>query len=480
MKTQEIIVVGGGLVGPLLAIYLAKKGFSVELYEKQEDARLNRVQVESGRSINLVLSTRGIYALNELGVFDGLVDHLILMKGRMIHPESGGAHFTPYSSLEPAIFSISRGELHDYMIDCCEMYPNIKIHFNEVCVHADFKENCVLFKNRGTGQVRQVPLTMLFATDGIFSNVRRSMIHTPEYNYVQQIHEHAYKEILLPPHSDGSYKIDKYSFHVWPREDYMFQAQANLDGSFTCTLSLKSKGDPSFESLTDKAAVDHFFRSELSDLLDLIPDLSEQFLAHPMGYFATIKCSPWNFKDKALLLGDAAHAIGPFYGQGMNSGFEDCSILNRCIDEYGEDWEKIFVEFDKRRADTDILAALERENFFELRSFTNDPKYLLKKELEIQLEKAYPGEFYSKFSLVVLHKIPYALAADLGREQDRILMELCEHKNGIEDFDICEVKKNLDTATKKIDRSALDYEIKHAKEYPALQKIFAAEREKSK
>lgn len=450
MSKNRAVIVGGGVAGPLLALYLAKQGLEVHLYEKRSDSRKD-VQTFSGRSINLVLSSRGIYALNELGLFDDLAKCIIPIKGRVIHTKDGQQHYIPYANEEtPPVYSIMRSVLSHYLLNCAENCPNVTLHFDQKCLDVDFRSNKVWFEDTKTKRKYQIPLKLLFATDGIASNVRKSLIRLPKYNYSQEYHAHAYKEILLPAGHNQTYQIEKFGFHVWPKGDYMFQAQANLDGSFTCSLFLPYSGEPSFESLTTANQIESFFKEHFPDVPPLIPDLTKQFLEHDIGYFVTIKQFPWRYKHQLITLGDAAHAIGPYYGQGMNSSFEDCTVLNQCIEKYKWDWEKIFIEFEKRKMDTDVIAALERENFLELRDRTQDPKFILKRNLELALEKAYPDQFLSKYSMVVMKRIPYSIAGARGRIQDRILEELCLHATSLADFDLYKVKSTIDKELGKL------------------------------
>jgi kynurenine 3-monooxygenase len=438
MQKDKIVLIGAGLAGSLLSIYLAKKGFNVEIYERRPDMR--KVKISAGRSINLALSTRGIYALQEVGLADEILKLAIPMKGRMIHSIKGELTFQSYGKDETEVInSISRAGLNVALMNLAEEYDNVRIQFNQRCTGMNFETGEVELHNENTGEIKKIASDIVIGTDGSASAIRVDMLKIGgfNFNFSQNYEEHGYKELTIPPGPNGTFLIEKNALHIWPRGTYMLIALPNLDGNFTCTLFLPFKGENSFENLDTKNKVVDFFKKQFPDAVPLVPDLTEDFFKNPTGNLVTVKCFPWHFKDKVLLLGDSAHAIVPFFGQGMNCAFEDCIYLNECIEKYGTDWEKIFIEFEElRKINADAIAELALENFVEMRDHTANPKFLLRKKAEILLEKKYP-DFISKYAMVTFHReIPYSIAMTKGQLQDKILDELCKSIDKIEDLDL--------------------------------------------
>ncbi len=431
--TQKITLVGGGLAGSLLAIYLAKHNFDVTIYEKRPDMR--KEGYTSGRSINLALSHRGIRALRELGVLEQVLPMAIPMQGRMLHDTKGNLAYFPYGKDDSEyINSISRGGLNIALLNLAEKFSNIKIIFDEECKDIDFDTNIVTFQNTQTHQTQSVKSDVVIATDGAGSTIRNAMTSRLDgYTQNTVFLAHGYKELEIPA-KNNTFQIEKNALHIWPRGTYMMIGLPNLDGSFTITLFFPNKGENSFESLDTKEKVQDFFNN-------------------PTGGLATLYCTRWNVEGKVLLLGDAAHAIVPFYGQGMNASFEDCIILNDCLEKFdingnasgdAGNWEEIFNEYTKiRKKDTDAIAALAIENFYEMRDKVAEPSFQQMRKLEHKLENAFT-EYHSKYSMVTFHpEIPYSEAQRKGNLQNEFLLNTCKNTTDIDNIDIVEVFEKI-------------------------------------
>jgi kynurenine 3-monooxygenase len=434
-SSRKITLIGAGPAGSLLAIYLAKRGFQVEIYERRPDMR--KTPISAGRSINLAISMRGIHALREVGVLDSIMKIAVPMKGRMMHAVSGELTFQRYGKDDSeVIYAVLRSELSMALMNAAEKYPNVTIHFNERCTGMDFKTGEVDLHNEITEQSRTIPTELVIGTDGSASAIRMDMLKSGRCNFSQQYLEHGYKELTIPAGPNGEYRIEKNALHIWPRKTYMLIALPNIDGSLACIFFFPFAGDPSFASLDTEEKVLHFFETQFPDVVPLMPNLVVNYFSNPTGAMLTIKCDPWHVADKALLLGDAAHAIVPFFGQGVNCAFESCTYLAGCIDQFGDDWEKVFVEFETlRKINTDAIAELALENFIEMRDHVADPKFLFKKKVEHALAQKYPALFLPKYSMVTFHRLPYSVALSRGKIQDRILAELCAAIDHLEDLD---------------------------------------------
>ena len=448
----KVIIVGAGLSGSLMAIYLAKRGFQVEVYESRADMRTEKMSV--GRSINLALSNRGIAALKEVRLDEYMLAEAVPMRGRMIHTLDGQTKLLPYSGRQDEyINSISRGGLNIALINEAEKYENVKFYFNEKCVGFDAKSGAAKFESGATAQGDTA-----IATDGAGSAFRDSMLHgaVSRFNFSQKWLEHGYKELHIPPTEAGESQMEKTALHIWARGSFMMIALPNFDGSFTCTLFLAHKGENSFEQLTDEKSLMSFFETYFADAIPLMPNLAEDFFANPTGNLGTIKCFPWNIGSKSLLLGDAAHAVVPFYGQGMNASFEDCRILNELIGEHGEDWQKIFDEFTaQRKPNTDAIAEMAEENFYEMRDSVADPIFQRKRELETKLEQTFP-DYFSKYSMVTFREdLPYKIAKEKGNAQDKLLMEICANVENVGELNLDYVKTKVDLLNNESDVLAL-------------------------
>lgn len=434
-SSKKITLVGAGLAGSLLSIYLARRGYEVEIYERRPDMR--KAEISAGRSINMALSTRGIYALKEVEMLDDIMQQAIPMRGRMIHAKDGALSFLPYGKDETeVIYSISRGGLNMALMDAAEKKYGVSIYFHEKCTSLNFKTGELRLFNSAQKTSQKKETMTIIGADGSASAIRTAMLKTSRFNFSQNYLEHGYKELTIPPDSDGAFRIEKNALHIWPRGTYMLIALPNIDGSFTCTLFFPFKGEHSFESLKSGEAVLRFFKQEFPDAVPLMPTLIDDFFENPTGSLVTIRCFPWHIGDRAALLGDAAHAIVPFFGQGMNCAFEDCTYLNQCIEKYDGSWENIFIEYENlRKANADAIADLAIANFTEMRDHVADPKFALKKEVELALEKQFPDLFIPKYSMVTFHRIPYSVAQARGKIQESILEKLCSSIDRVNDLD---------------------------------------------
>lgn len=439
--SEKIILVGAGLAGSLLSVYLAKKGYQVEIFERRPDMRKN--SIGAGRSINLALSTRGIHALKEVGLYEEIMKIAIPMKGRMIHNHSGELQFLPYGKNDlEVINAVSRGDLNMRLMDLAEQNKNVKIHFNERCTGMNFSTGEVHLTNEVSSEFHIEKGRTVIGTDGSASAIRMDMLKIGRFNFSQSYLEHGYKELTIPAGDHGKFLLEKNALHIWPRKTYMLIALPNVDGSFTCTLFYPMEGENSFETLKTKPQVQAFFQKEFPDALALMPTLLEDYFTNPVGTLITVKCSPWYVEDKVALLGDAAHAIVPFFGQGMNCAFEDCTYLNECIDSFGPNWETVFQEYEKlRKINANAIADLAVENFYEMRDRVSDPLFILKKKIEHVLEEKFPGIFVPKYTMVSFMRVPYATAMQRGLVQDFILNELIIGIESVEDIDLIKAEK---------------------------------------
>jgi kynurenine 3-monooxygenase len=421
--SEPVTVVGAGLAGTLLAILLARRGHRVRLYERQDDMR--RVELDAGRSINLALAARGIRALELAGVMEQVRPLLIPMPGRMRHDLNGDLTFVPYGQ-RPAevIYSVSRPGLNCLLLDAAEQ-AGVEMVFHSPAIDADFGRKRVVFRAEATQQLSEVQMQRVFAADGAGSVLRRAMVEQLRIPCSEDLLQHGYKELTLPPSTGGQPRMDKHALHIWPRGGFMLIALPNIDGSFTVTLFLPLTGAESFATLTTQASIDAFFSRHFPDVLALMPELAAEFLAHPTGIMGTVRCEQWSSNDDLLLIGDAAHAITPFHGQGMNCGFEDCRELDRLL-THSNDWARTFREFEtSRRPNTNAIADMAIENYREMRDTVRDPKFHLHKALSLELERRHPDRFVPRYSMVMFHDaIPYAVAYERGRIQDEILTKL--------------------------------------------------------
>ena len=438
---KEVIIIGAGLAGSLLAIYLAKRGIAVDVYEARGDMRLE--EVAAGRSINLALSDRGIAALREVGMDEYMLAEAVPMYGRMIHSVACETKLLKYSGRDGEyINSVSRSGLNIAPMNEAEKYDNVKFYFNERCLGLD----CTSGEAR-LSSGKTVKGDTLIATDGAGSAVRTAMLQggVERFAFSQTWLEHGYKELHIPTTIDGDFAIEKNALHIWPRHQFMMIALPNFDGSFTCTLFLAHQSaENAFDRLDDGDAVTDFFSREFPDALNLMPTLVEDFFHNPTGNLGTIKCQPWNVGDKALLLGDSAHAMVPFYGQGMNCAFEDVRVLDSLIGKHKMNWGTIYQEYGElRKVNTDAICDMAEENFYEMRDATADPVFRRKRELETKLEHAYP-DYFSKYSMVTFREdLPYSVAKAKGNAQDLLLMEICRNALDMSNIDLNTIMQRI-------------------------------------
>ena len=434
MKRRTITLIGSGLAGPLLAIELKKRGFGVQLFERRPDMR--QVKISAGRSINLAVSTRGIYALQQAGIWDDMQKIIVPMKGRMMHSVSGELSFQRYGKDDSEVInSISRAELNVALMNAAEQ-RGVHIEFNQRCTGYDPRTGTVQLRDEHTGAERESRTEVVIATDGSASAIRTEMLKIPRFNFSQQYLDYGYKELTIPAGPDGGHLLEPNALHIWPRGSFMLIALPNIDGTFACILFLPFEGENSFASLDTEEKVFDFFAGQFPDAWRLMPHLSENYAANPVGAMVTIKCSPWHQDGKALLLGDAAHAIVPFFGQGLNCAFEDVTIFLELLDRHGENWPALFSAFEQaRKENTDAIADLAVENFVEMRDRVADPHFLFRKKVELALEGRYPNLFIPKYAMVTFHRLPYSVAAARGRVQDRMLSRLCDGIDRLEYLD---------------------------------------------
>jgi len=428
----KFVLIGSGLAGGLLAAYLGRRGYDVDLYERRADPREGNIV--GGRSINLALSTRGIHALEQLGIADEVLRHAIPMRGRMIHPATAGQApiFTPYD-VDPNkhINSIGRAALNTTVIEAAQRYPNVRVHFNHRCTDVDLIEAVAYLETSSAAatvsaanqQLVHARGDAVIGVDGAFSAVRQSMQKKLEkFDYDESYLAHGYKELTIPPAPDGGWQMEKEALHIWPRKSFMMIALPNPDGSFTCTLFWEFEGPRSFATTKTDDDVRRFFDEEFPDAVPLMPTLLEDFKQNPTGSLVTVRCAPWYYKDKVALVGDAGHAVVPFYGQGMNAAFEDCVVLDECLAEFPDNRERAFAEyFSQRKENADALANLAVENFIEMRDKTASRAFRAKKKLDHLLEGLLPGIYLPLYTMVTFTRIPYATAARRAHVQDRIV-----------------------------------------------------------
>lgn len=432
--SNKVTLIGAGLNGPLLAILLRRRGFSVEIYERRPDMR--RTRTSAGRSINLALSTRGIHALQQSGLWERMRGITIPMKGRMMHSTTGELTFQPYGKNDAeVIHSISRAELNIALMNAAEEQGAI-IHFDQRCIGCDFKNGEIRVRREETREEASRQTEVLIACDGAASALRAEMLKLSDFSFSQQHLDYGYKELTIPAGRNGKPLLEPNALHIWPRGNHMLIALPNIDGTFACILFLPFEGADSFASLSTGRDVIRFFAERFPDANRLMPQLADNYAANPTGAMVTIKCSPWRMHGRTLLLGDAAHAIVPFFGQGINCGFEDCSYLVELLDQHGADWTRVFTEFEKeRKVNTDAIADMAIENFTEMRDRVADSRFLFSKKIELALEARYPNRFIPKYAMVTFHRIPYSVALARGAIQERILSELSKNIHRIEDLD---------------------------------------------
>ena len=460
-KQQNILIIGAGLCGSLLALRLGQRGYNVTVNEMRPDLR--KVNISAGRSINLALSDRGIKAMKLVGIEEKVKTLCIPMTGRMLHDVEGNMVMAPYSGRDHEyINSVSRGMLNALLMDEAEKHENVKIHFNKTCKSVDFEKTTALFIDNDSKKEFVEDADIIIATDGAGSIMRQSYFLGKKFlfSFSQDWLSHGYKELSFHPNDDGSYKTYKNALHIWGRDSFMLIALPNLDGSFTVTLFLSyDEGEYNFGNLRTPEKVIEFFQKYFKDALELMPNLVDDFFTNPTSPLGTVKCSPWHYKGNTLLMGDAAHAVVPFYGQGMNASFEDVLVLDKVLDEFQHnppesknDWEKVFKTYEKyRKKDTDAIADLSIDNFHEMKGHVNATIFREKRNLEMALEKNFPNDYSSKYALVTFNEnIGYNEAMLIGRAQDKAILNLLTDKKIDINDDLKINLKKVKAATEEI------------------------------
>jgi kynurenine 3-monooxygenase len=414
-------VVGSGLAGALFACYLGRAGYAVDVYEKRVDPRGH--DPERGRSINLALSVRGIHALRELGLADEVLRHAIPMRGRMMHSTTGEITFQPYGKDDSeCINSVSRAGLNLTLVNAAARYPSVRFFFEHRCTGIDLPGATIEVLQQPGNTIYRIPCELVIGADGVYSAVRAEMQKHERFNYEQDYLSHGYKELTIPPGPGGTHQMEKHALHIWPRHSFMMIALPNEDGSFTCTLFYPYDGPNSFAALKSDDDIRWFFQQRFPDAVPLMPALVEDFHKNPVGPLVTIRCSPWHADGKVVLIGDAAHAVVPFLGQGMNAAFEDCTVLDQCLQRCAPDWDRAFRTFEEQRKEnTDTLADLCIDNFLEMRDLVSSRAFLWRKRIQILLHKLFPRWYLPLYTLVTFTRTPYAEAVRRVRTQDRVV-----------------------------------------------------------
>ncbi len=424
---KEVTIVGAGLVGSLCSLYLSKRGYKVRVIEKRKDLRSEIIT--AGKSINLALSERGWTALKKVGADKDVMKIAIPMYKRIMHDEKGNLTEQSYGNEGQAIYSVSRSELNVLMMEMAEK-GGAKLEFNQKCVDLDFENSTAYFEDTITKKKQEIKSDCIVGADGAFSEVRKQMVKQYNHDYEYTEIKHDYKELLIPAGKNGSHLLDKNALHIWPRGEFMLIALANLDGSFTCTLFAPKTGKNSFEELCNKESVEEYFNSIFPDFTKLVPNLYEQWNANPTSTLGIVRTYPWNIKNNAFLIGDAAHATVPFYGQGMNAGFEDCRILDELLDKHEDNLLSCFDEFSKiRKPNGDGVQDLSMQNFIVMRDKTADPQFLLQKQIEKKIANLYTDKWIPLYSMVSFSNISYAEAWEIGMKQEKLMQKVMQTPN---------------------------------------------------
>ncbi len=436
-------MIGAGLTGPLLATYLAQQGYSVEIFERRPDMR--KESISAGRSINLALSARGNHALKEIGLYDKIKPNTIPMKGRMIHDLNGNTHLQPYGQKEnEVIFSVSRAQLNMELMTLAEETGKVTIRFNHQLLSADLEQNKLLFQLSDSLEEIELPFNRVIGCDGSASILRKSIVEKADAQYVKKPLGHGYKELTIPPLKSGKFRIESNALHIWPRGNHMLIALPNNDCSFTCTLFFPMTGATSFETVKTEKDILDLFQSQFHDAIKLIPNLVEDFQKNSTGDLASVYCKPWHLGDKALLIGDAAHAVVPFFGQGMNASFQDCSTLAKLMGQNENDWKTIFNTFSSVQVENGhAIADMAIENYLEMRDHVNDTEYKKRRNVELKLERMFPGQFIPRYSMVSFHQIPYAEVYQRGEKQFKIIGDVLKADPSGQSIDKAMVEKML-------------------------------------
>lgn len=423
MKNKKIAVVGAGLVGSLWAVYMARRGYQVQVFDRRPDIR--KMKVVQGKSINLALSDRGWRGLEGAGLGDAIRKVALPMTGRLMHAVDGKLTYQQYGKEGQAIYSVSRGLLNQTLLQCADDFENVSFNFSHRCLDVNIQNNAITFYDEVNKREVVAEFDHVFGTDGAFSAVRTRMSKIDRNDFSQAYLDHGYKELEIPANPDGTHQLRKDCLHIWPRGEFMMIALPNLDGSFTCTLFIAFEGKNSLENLKTPDAVRAFFDVHFPDAVSMMPELTDDFFANPDASLVMMKCYPWHYEDKLCLMGDAAHAIVPFYGQGMNCGFEDCTVLNRLLDDWGDDFSKVFPEYTKeRRPAGDAILELALRNYIEMRDKTADKEFLLQKKIESRFSDKHPDKWIPLYSQVTFSHTPYHEALANGDRQQKIMDQI--------------------------------------------------------
>jgi kynurenine 3-monooxygenase len=438
---KEITIVGAGLVGSLCALYMTKRGHKVSIFERRKDIRSEIIT--AGKSINLALSERGWTAFKKVGIDTEVKNIAIPMYKRIMHDEKGNLSDQAYGNKGQAIYSVSRSVLNVLMLEMAEK-NGAKLYFDERCVGANLEQAMATFKNTKTATEQKISADLLIGADGSLSAVREQMVKKHQHEFEYNEIEHDYKELLIPTGENGTHLLDKNALHIWPRGEFMLIALANLDGSFTCTLFAPKKGKNSFEGLNSQQEVEKYFKTIFPDFIALVANLYEQWNANPTSALGIVRTYPWHINDTALLIGDAAHATVPFYGQGMNAGFEDCRILDELLDEFGNNLKGCFEEFSQqRKPNADGLQDLSMQNFVVMRDGTADPKFLLQKKIERKFANLYPKKWIPLYTMVSFTNTPYADAWKIGMKQEKMMQSIMSTPNIEEIWESEEIMRKM-------------------------------------
>lgn len=432
------------MVGSLLSIYLSKRGYKVSMFERRPDMRV--AKISAGRSINLALSDRGWRGLEGVGIAEDVRKIAIPMYGRFIHNRDGSTAYQPYGKKEQAIYSVSRAEINMKLMTLAEQKAGVKIHFNERCTKVDRNPLAAWFEHTETLAESKVNSDLLFGSDGAFSAARLHMQLTNDrFEYYQHYISHGYKELIIPPGPNGAFLMEKNALHIWPRGSFMMIALPNPDGNFTCTIFLPFEGENKWDDFKTREDVQRFFEKEFPDAIPLMPTLLDDWFTNPTSSLVTVKCFPWTFDNKLALIGDAAHAIVPFYGQGMNCGFEDCVVLNELMEKHQDNWDQIMPAYQQlRKPDGDAIADLAIMNFVEMRDRTADPKFLLQKKIEARFNEKYPDKWIPLYTMVTYSPhIRYSTALHEGLRQETIMQKIMAIPDIESKWDSEEIEKKI-------------------------------------
>jgi kynurenine 3-monooxygenase len=445
---DTINIVGAGQCGTLIAIMLARHGYDVDVYERFKDPRIQ--DAEAGRSINLALAARGLNALQQVGIDDLIKPMLVPMRGRMVHQADGSKDFLRYGQKEhEQIYSVTRLGLNQVLLGVADDLPNVRLNFQQNAIGYDAPDRTVHVRNELDGSLYQIAAGPLLAADGAGSTIRRSFDGTDTFGGIESLLAHGYKELSIPAGANGEYQLEADALHIWPRGGFMLIALPNPGGDFTMTLFLPSTGENSFEQLTDETSVTAFFETNFADVAPLISNLCHDMLTNPLGVLGTVRCRHWHDRGNILLLGDAAHAIVPFHGQGMNLAFEDCLLLDKIVRRQGADWPNVFARFEAEQlANASAIADMALDNYIEMRDTVRDPKFAMRKALAFELERKLPEHFIPRYSMVMFHAdIPYLVAQQRGEVQKALLEEFTQDA---ESFNVVDVDRAATAAVERL------------------------------